>query len=315
MDAVDVVGAGGIGCAVGYELAAAGVPVRMVDARVRKVEAGNRAGRPGVEFVAFDDWRPIPGRVVLLCTKCYDNAAVLARLPADTPLVPVQNGYDPQLEAFGHSVEAVASFVVRCETDGVEPVVTRPGDLHIGPRQAGQTPPHLVELIDCLKRATRFRTKPVPAIGPIKATKLMYNAAISPLAAASGIDNGALLSDPTARKLFFALLQENYHILTAAGVELGTVGPLPPRVVARILQRPWVARLLARFFEPSLRRTYCSMAGEIETGRTEIENYTGHLLRLAGDTVPCPLNRRVYELVKRMEREKAKPSRDVLDLL
>ena len=67
---------------------------------------------------------------------------------------------------------------------------------------------------------------------PIKHAKLMYNAAISPLAAAAGIDNGQLLSVPAARALFFALLQENHRILRAAGVALGKVGPFRPSTVA-----------------------------------------------------------------------------------
>ncbi len=44
MDAVQVVGAGGIGCALGYALRAAGVPVVFVEANPRKVVAGRREG-------------------------------------------------------------------------------------------------------------------------------------------------------------------------------------------------------------------------------------------------------------------------------
>ena len=153
-----------------------------------------------------------------------------------------------------------------------------------------------------------FRVASVPAVGPFKYTKLMYNAAISPLAAAAGIDNGQLLSVPVARRLFFTLLQENYVILSAAGVELGKVGPFHPRTVAWILRRKWLARFMARRFEPSLRGTYCSMAGEIQKGRTEIDNYNGYLLRLAGQTgTPAPLNRAVVDLVTRMTAERATP--------
>ena len=137
----------------------------------------------------------------------------------------------------------------------------------------------------------------VANIAPIKHAKLMYNAAISPLAAAAGFDNGKLLSVPEARALFFGLLQENYRILSAAGIALGKVGPFHPRTVAWILRRKWLAGLMAKFFEPSLRGTYCSMAGEIQKGRTEIDNYNGHLIRLAERTgVPCPLNRAVFDL-------------------
>ena len=81
VDAIQVVGAGGIGCAVGYALRAAGVPVVFVDANRAKGEAGHRGGvrvddRPPlpVEFVHFADWQPGPGAPVLLCTKCYDSS-------------------------------------------------------------------------------------------------------------------------------------------------------------------------------------------------------------------------------------------------
>jgi 2-dehydropantoate 2-reductase len=141
----------------------------------------------------------------------------------------------------------------------------------------------------------------------------MYNAAISPLAAAAGIDNGQLLSVPQARDLFFALVQENYSILRAAGLQLGRVGPFHPRTVAWILKRRWLAGLMARFFEPSLRGTYCSMAGEIQKGRTEIDNYNGHLIRLAERTgVPCPLNLAVYQLVLKMTAAREMPRVGVL---
>lgn len=111
------------------------------------------------------------------------------------------------------------------------------------------------------------------------------------------------------RRLFFALLQENQRILAAAGVVLGRLGPFPPAAVAAILKHRWLANPLARALEPSLRGTYCSMAGEIEKGRTEIEYYNGHLLHLARQNgTPCPLNQAVYDVVVRMSNERARPS-------
>lgn len=328
MDAVHVVGAGGIGCAVGYALRAAGVPVVFAEANARKVEAGRRDGvrvddGPPLpaEFVPFGEWKPPAGVTVLLCVKCYDNAAVLAKLPADVELIPIQNGFDPQLVAHGHEFEGIASFVSECAPDRPHTRITRPGALHLGrlgvirdPK--GSAPPSALPFgsrITELAANSLFRTITVPDIAPIKYTKLMYNAAISPLAAAAGIDNGKLLSVPEARKLFFALLQENHRILTAAGVELGKVGPFHPDTVAWILRRRWLAGLMAKLFEPSLRGTYCSMAGEIQKGRTEIDNYNGHLIRLAERTgTPCPLNRAVFDLVTRMTAERAEPRQEVL---
>ncbi len=329
MGEICVVGAGGIGCAVGYALRAAGVPVRFVDANPNKVAFGQRDGvrvgeRPPLPatLVSFDEWVPAADATILLCTKCYDNAAVLRKLPSGVPLIPIQNGFDPQVTSHGHEFEGIASFVSECDADRPHTRITRPGELHLGKRAIpGHRFPSatctLTEVFLTALRSTRlFRLVEVDTIEPVKYAKLMYNAAISPLAAAAGIDNGQLLSVKSARRLFFALLQENYRILRAAGVTLGKVGPFHPRTVAWILRRKWLAGLMARAFEPSLRGTYCSMAGEIQKGRTELDNYNGHLIRLAESTgTPCPLNRAVSDLVTKMTKDEIPPTREVLDSL
>jgi 2-dehydropantoate 2-reductase len=69
---------------------------------------------------------------------------------------------------------------------------------------------------------------------------------------------------------------------------------------------------MARPFSRTLRRTYCSMSGDIEKGRTEIDNFNGHLIELAGDR-GCDINRAVYALVKRMETDRLAPALHRLD--
>jgi 2-dehydropantoate 2-reductase len=324
MDALTVVGAGGIGCAVGYFLRAAGVRVTFVDADAAKIDWGRAHGiqvdaRPPLpaEFLPFTDWRPAPGSVVLLCTKCYDNDTVLERLPDPVTLIPIQNGFDRRLDGRGGALEGIASFISECLPRQTCTRITRNGKLHLG-RRAERGPVGddalLLELATLLQGHAPFRIEVVPDILPYKYTKLMYNAAISPLAAAAGLDNGQLLRLPLARRLFFDLLRENYAILRGAAVPLGKVGPLHPHTVARILSRPFVANSLAWAFYPTLRKTYCSMSGDLPKGRTEIEYYNRHLIDLAGER-PCPLNRRVYELVRRMEDRRVPPGPRALDEL
>lgn len=316
MEVTHIVGAGGIGCAVGYALRAAGVPVIFAEVNPYKVLAGRRdgvqvAGRAPLtaSFVPFDAWDPPTGATVLLCTKCYDNAAVLERLPRDVNLLPIQNGFDPLLAAHGHEFEGVASFVSECAPDRPFTRITRLGALHLGRRVSEGTQGHPPVVIDQLRGSSLFRVVEVSAIEPFKYAKLMYNAAVSPLAAMAGIDNGKLLSVPAARGLFLALLRENYEILSRAGIMLGRIGPLHPKTVSRILRKPWLARALAWVFEPSLRGTYCSMAGEIEKGRTEIDQYNGQLIRLARQHgAPCSLNQAVYDLVVGMTAERSQPT-------
>lgn len=314
---IDIIGAGGIGVALAVALRRAGHEVMLVDSAADKVAAGEREGAVVSGFPAmpcdwrvFGNWQPSPGVPVLLCTKTFDNPAVLAGLPADALLVPVQNGYDPALEARGHAGEGIASFVSECERDRPFTRITRPGVLHLGPRRdvdAGARQA-LADLGAAIAAGGLFPVEVVEDVRPYKATKLMYNAAISPLAASAGVDNGELLTDRLAKTLFFAMLKENYAILKQAGIALARIGPFHPDTVQRILSTPWLPHLMAMSFRPSLRGTYCSMAPDIGTGRTEIDAYNGHLVRLAGD-FPCPLNRAALALVNRIDRERLAPDR------
>lgn len=312
MHQVEVIGAGGIGCVLGYWCLAQGLDVLWVDIDPGKIDSGNRCGvhldghppRPA-RFIHFQDWKPNPRATVLLCTKCFDNRTVLERLGDASRLVPVQNGFDPVLDERPHTLEGIASFVSECMPHEPRTRITREGRLYIGRRRAGSTD-EMEPLVKALGRGHGYRLKRVSDILPYKHTKLMYNAAIGPLAAAAGTDNGALLAHGPTRTLFFALIRENHAILKQANISLARIGPFHPRTVERILTRPWVARTMAWCFYPSLRNTYCSMSADLRAGLTELDYYNGHLIRLAGQ-FPCPLNRAVHALIRRMERLQSEP--------
>ena len=316
-----IIGAGGIGCALGHALATGGAEVTLVDTNTSKVASGRDQGvlieghgpQPAT-FVEFEQWTAPADGIVLLCTKCFDNANALDRLGPDVMIVPVQNGFDPQLQE-RCTFEGIASFVSECEDDRPHTRITRDGDLHIG-SCGGHVPltPELDALVKILEAHAAFTVQRVDDILPFKHTKLMYNAAISPLAAVTGLDNGQLLTHGPARKLFFRFLRENYAILKRSGTTLGTVGPFHPNTVNKILRTPLLGTLMSGPFSKSLRGTYCSMSGDIETGRTEVDNFNGHLVRLANGT-PCPLNQAACQLVSRMADERATPAMTYLDEL
>jgi 2-dehydropantoate 2-reductase len=312
VEPVHIVGAGGIGCAVGYALCAAGLRPLFIDNNPHKVRWGNAHGVQlgrfaplPARFQSFDGWRPEPRATVLLCTKCYHNATVLPRVPAMATVIPIQNGFDAALSGNGDGIEGIAAFVSECDPDRTRVRLTRGGALYLGWRQAraDRADGLLAPLAARLRRFAPFRTYIVPNILPYKYAKLMYNAAINPLAAMARLDNGELLAVPAVRRLFFALLSENYGILEQRAIPLARIGPLHPGTVRRILSRTLVADWLAWFFYPTLRGSYCSMSSDLPHGRTEIEFFNRHLIDLAG-SFPCPLNRRVYELVKSMERDR-----------
>lgn len=320
---IHILGAGGIGAVLAWGLAHEGYSVILVDAHPGKVAEGRKdgvtvvgLGTQPVPFLPFDEWTPPDEGFVLLCTKTYDNPAILARLSDDTFLVPVQNGFDPELERRNHAGEGIASFVSECERDRPVTRITRPGSLHIGGRRSITTEEcaELASLATALEKAKLFPVEFVEDVRPYKATKLMYNAAISPLAAAAGVDNGELLTDGLAKKLFFGMLRENYAILKHAKTPLARIGPFHPDTVSLILSVPGLAHFMAMFFRPSLRGTYCSMAPDIPIGRTEIEAYNGHLIRLAGE-FPCPLNHAAFDLVEKVTREGLQPDRKYMQYL
>lgn len=321
MQAAHVIGAGGIGVALGWALARAGWSVTMVEANPEKIRAGQRDGMSldgvaaggDVRFVDFEGWAPSAEAVTLLCTKTYDNPAVLARLTVRQRLFPVQNGFDRALEESDHPCEGIASFVSQGERDRPAARITRRGELFLGGRRPlAEQEGSLVEtLAEALRTGGREQVQIVTSTNPYKWSKLMYNSAISPLAAAAGIDNGELLGDPLAQRLFFALLRENYAILRRRGVPLARIGPFHPRTVDRILRVPGLARLLARAFRPGLRGTYCSMAPDMGSGRTEIEAYNGYLISLAQGGA-CPINSAVLNMMKTIDAHHLPPGRDRL---
>ena len=318
---VHIVGVGGIGAVLAWALARAGWAVTLVESRSDKVAAGRTdglivAGQPPLKlpFVNFRDWQPQPDTTILLCTKTYDNPEVLACLDSCRHLVPVQNGYDTLLNGYDYPGEGIASFVSECERDRPHARITRAGSLHIGARRTAtaEEQAELADLAEAFKQGGLFSVQLVEDVRPFKAAKLMYNSAISPLAASAGVDNAELLTDPLAKRLFFGLLLENHAILRHARLPLAKIGPFHPDTVSRILRTPGLPELMAIFFRPSLRGSYCSMAPDIGTGKTEIDAYNGHLVRLAGNC-PCPLNRAAVKLIKRITQERLAPARRHLD--
>jgi 2-dehydropantoate 2-reductase len=252
-----VIGTGGIGVVLGSALARASWKVTMVDVNERKLEAGRRDGievngirQENLGFTSFAQWTPTDDAILLLCTKTHDNPAVLARIPQRRLLVPIQNSFDPVLNKSSHPFEGITSFVSKREPDRPSARITRKGTLHLGSRRplVGSERGVLESLAAGLRAGGFKRVRIVNSIGAYKSTKLMYNAAISPLAAAAGIDNEQLLADPVARRLFFALLRENYVILRLSGTRLARIGPFHPAAVDRILSIPPLAQILALLF-------------------------------------------------------------------
>ncbi|MFZ9824383.1 MAG: ketopantoate reductase family protein [Gemmataceae bacterium] len=320
---IHIIGAGGIGIALAGRLIRADTSVMLVESNLAKVMFAAKHGvfinnhAPiRIPTIAFDEWNPCSADLILLCVKCYHNESVLARLTGNTPIIPIQNGFDRQLSAHpGVKEEGIASFVSECEPDTTRTRITRKGQLHLGPINPGLPGAESIFLRDTLRESGQL-TEIVPWIQPYKYTKLMYNAAISPITSAGGISNSELLKPGPLRQIFFKLLAENYHILHQAGKHLGTIGPFHPATVQRILANPWLGNTLAPFFRPSLMNTYCSMFHDVQKGVTEIANYNGYLVELAKQIgFRAPWNETCVHIIENLSASRQRGSFKHLDKL
>ena len=138
--------------------------------------------------------------------------------------------------------------------------------------------------------AAGLKAEALPDLRPAQWSKLIFNAAVNPVAALTGLSHDfhfAQEDEPTALgRLVHGLVDEGKAVAVAAGIELH--------------DDPWEMNVLAT------RRGsahYPSMLEDVEAHRqTEIELITGSLVREAEQRhVPVPLHTMMYGLVKAKE--------------
>lgn len=311
MEQFHVIGAGGIGLAVATSLYKAGKKVLLIEKNLEKIDFCKAHGAIldnqsyPINIEPFEHWAPCPNTVNILCVKCYNNEEILKKTNSQNLLFPIQNGFDELLISRTLLGEGIASFISECSPKKTIATITRGGKLHLGPTQPWANMPFLFQLKTDLHQGG-LDSHLVKWSLPYKNTKLMYNAAISPLTSAGGLENAALLKPGKLRTLFFQFLLENHSILKASNQPMGTVGPFHPDKVAWLLKHKWIGESMAPFFRPSLKKTYCSMFHDVTGGATEIENYNGYLSRLAKTSKsPSPLNDLALRVITQMTCERS----------
>ena len=231
---VAVLGCGAIGSLYAAHLARVpGVEVWAVDPWAAHMEAIGAHGlrvTGGAEFTApvhaLTDAAGLPVcDFGIVATKAlHTRAAVEAALPAlgDAAVVSVQNGIGNE-----DVVAEVLPRVVRGSivTAGAvpEPGVVRydaPGDSWFGPFEPSPaTLAEVTTLADLLTRGGLRTHAMADARGP-QWTKVVFNAATSPLAALTGLPMGPLCTDPALRLQVDALVDEALAVCDAAGITL-----------------------------------------------------------------------------------------------
>jgi 2-dehydropantoate 2-reductase len=232
--------------------------------------------------------------VVIVATKAAGlepaAAALEGRFPEAT-IVTVLNGIGAEEVIRRHGDWALVSGVTFMSG-------TKHSDTHVeyildtetwlGPYE--DTPFEVVEDIAETMVAAGLRAEALPDLRPAQWSKLVFNAAVNPPAALTGLPHDfhfAQEEEPgDLGHLVHGLVDEGKAVAAAAGIELH--------------DDPWEMNVLAT------RRGsahYPSMLEDVEAHReTEIELITGSLVREAERSgVPVPLNRLLYALVRGKE--------------
>jgi len=237
---VAVIGCGAIGSLYAAHLARVpGVEVWAVDPwaeHVAAIEAGGlrvtgRAGSgTGTGFTApvraRTDARDLPacdfGLVATKALHTRDAVAGARAVLADAAVVSVQNGLGNE-EVIAEIVPRVIRGSIVTAGTVVAPGVVRydaPGDSWFGPFEPRPAAMGEVECLAGLLTEGGLRTHALAdARGP-QWTKVIFNAATSPLSALTGLGVGRVCTDPELRQQVEGLLSEGLAICERAGITL-----------------------------------------------------------------------------------------------
>jgi 2-dehydropantoate 2-reductase len=275
---IGVIGLGAIGSVVAQRLERGGL--------APAVAAGRRDGLPEDEY-----------DLILLCTRTADIESALGRaaplLAADGAVVCLQNGLPEERAAKIVGPRRVLGAVIgwsATKTAAGECLVTGKGKFTLG----GESP----RLCDAaLALSSVFPVRQTRNLAGARWSKLALNCALSTLGAISGLSLGEMAARPEVRDLALRVIAEVVEVAREKGVRLERVsGIRPDRLIA--LQRPlqhaavWLA-------VRGRTRQRTGMIALLQQGRPAgVEDLNGLIDR--------PLNRRLVEMVREIERGKRK---------
>ena len=247
------------------------------------------------QVVATDDPDELPEfEVAIVATKASGLEAAARSLQGrfpDATVVTVLNGIGAEDVIRSHGAWPIVSGVTFMSG-------TRHSDTHVqyildtetwlGPFE--ETPFEVVQDIANTLVASGLHAEALPELRPAQWSKLLFNAAVNPTAALTGLPHDlhfAEEDDPgDLGHLVHGLVDEGKAVAAAAGVQLH--------------DDPWEMNVLATQRGSA---HYPSMLEDVDAHRpTEIELITGSLVREAArHDVPVPLNTLLYALVRGKE--------------
>lgn len=330
--AITVVGAGSIGGVVAAVLHRRGIGVELVCRREEQavtirsegLELTGRLGSFRARVPAVSTVDALQGRkeIVFLATKAQDMLAparqLLPYLAPESVVVSLQNGVsvDPLAEVIGRErvVGCVVGWGSTMESDSRIRVTSR-GSFVVG-RLDGSHDGRLERIRELLSLIQPTRT--TENIYGALFSKLMINACINSVGAATGLPLGKMLTFRDAPRLFQRILSEAAAVAAAAGI---TIQPYSGQFnLYRIFSAGGPAAIPLRGLIALLVRSLgyggvrSSTLQSLDRGRaTEIDWLNGYIVALGTQHgVETPINRRIVEVVKEIEQGKRAMSADNL---
>jgi 2-dehydropantoate 2-reductase len=321
-----IVGLGALGGVIATRLQAAGISVhlavRSAESAVRLQAAGLRVTGAGGEASAnaavvapLEAYvGAVPFDLIVLATKAQDALAAASALPrmlaADGAILPIQNGFVPQMVA-----DCLADSRVVGGLSNLGATMKSPGVYE--QRNAG----HL--LIGELAGGESERTARIAGVlGPgveIRVTrnlrgavwsKLLLNCSVTTLGAIAGLTMRQYLALPGGRDLFIRTYDEALSVALASGdrPERMVVEPVPPGWNRRSIPGPafeaWLGGILGFYGDVK-----ASMLQDFEQGKpTEIDFINGHVVDLGHrQGLPTPVNSAITGTVRAITRGEVVP--------
>ena len=329
---ITVYGAGAIGGITGAKVALAGHDVTFVDKVPEHVDLINRQGllvtgiseeRVRAPAMLPDDMQGYL-ETVFLCVKAQDTAAsmetLMPHIGPETTVVSLQNGLNEELIASLIGAHRTVGCLVNWGGDYIEPghiLYGGDGPMRIGELD-GSTTERIVELQKVLNNVAE--TTITPNIFGHLWSKVIWGCFYigNALGTSTTVD---MLREDRNRPILLALFKEGVEVAEADGVTLETLTEHhfnPPELVR---SDPAVALphfdLMADCFEGHV-KVYSGPWRDVAVRKrpTEVDYIIGPIVeRGAEHGVPTPLNDKLVEIIKEIERgERVQDDANLLEL-
>jgi 2-dehydropantoate 2-reductase len=166
------------------------------------------------------------------------------------------------------------------------------GETWMGPFEPAGTPMKMVEELAEFLTASGMQTHALPDARGAQWAKLIFNAGTNPVGALTQLHHGAATRFPPTGELFNALIDEGMAVARALGIKLHND---PKQMVIKAANAPGKHK--------------ASMLQDVLAGRpTEVDFMNGAIVKEGARlSVPTPLNKALWALVKGLEHSRTDP--------